>query len=227
MKILCISDQIDPVVYTDAVKARFGDIDLILGAGDLPFEYLDFIVSSLNKPLLFVLGNHDPNPSRKKSPFQRTGAASCGAIPIGSRIRVEEGLIFAGLGGSMRYNNGDNQYTEGEMRLSILKILPALLFNRLFRGRFLDVLLTHAPPFGIHDRPDRCHRGFKPFLWFMRTFKPKYLIHGHIHLYDLSETRVSRYHATSVINAYGHYVIDIPQPPARLRRFHKRPDTRL
>ena len=211
MKILCISDHIDPLVYTGAIKARFDDIDLVISAGDLPMDYLDFIVSSLNKPLCFVLGNHDVNPFGKKSPFhpRETGPAhTCGAVHIGSRSRVEEGLILAGLGGSLRYNNGDNQYTEFEMSLSILKILPSLLFNRFLRGRFLDVLLTHAPPLGIHDRPDRCHRGFKPFVWFMRTFKPKYLVHGHTHLYDLSETRVSLYHATSVINAYGHYVID-------------------
>jgi Icc-related predicted phosphoesterase len=209
VKILCISDQIDPVVYTGAIKARFHDIDLILSAGDLPMDYLDFIVSSLNKPLLFVLGNHDGNPFRKKSPFQGAGGAyTGGAVHIGSRTRVEEGLIFAGLGGSRWYNNGGNQYTQFEMRLAILKILPSLLLNRLLRGRFLDVLLTHAPPLGVHDRPDRCHQGFKPFLWFMRLFKPKYLVHGHTHLYDLSEPRVSPYHATSVINAYGHYVID-------------------
>ncbi|GHV77352.1 metallophosphoesterase [Spirochaetia bacterium] len=198
MKILCISDQIDPLVYSSSIRERFKGIDLILSAGDLPLDYLDFVISSLNRPLLFVFGNHDPEDLTR----------GYGAIHVGSRVIIEEGVIVAGLGGSIRYNQGDNQYTDFQMYLEICKLIPALLFNRLFRGRFLDVLLTHAAPEGIHDKPDPCHRGFKAFLWFMRTFHPKYLIHGHIHLYDFSEVRKSVYQKTQVINAYSHYVID-------------------
>lgn len=216
MKILCISDHIDPLVYTNTIKERFGDIDLVLSAGDLPMDYLDFVVSSLNKPLLFVFGNHDENHFKRSSIEERAnpfGSAmelppSSGAIYLGSRVRFEEGLIFAGLGGSMQYNQGDNQYTEFEMKIEILKLLPKLIFNRIFRGRFVDILLTHSAPLGIHDKPDKCHQGFKSFLWFMRVFKPKYLVHGHIHLYDLSEVRATRYCDTLVLNAYSHYIID-------------------
>ncbi|MDR0524407.1 MAG: metallophosphoesterase [Spirochaetaceae bacterium] len=214
MKILCISDHIDPLVYTNTIKDRFGDIDMILSAGDLPMDYLDFVVSSLNKPLLFVFGNHDNNHFKavpeSLNPFGMVTdfPPSAGIIHVGSRVRYEEGLICAGLGGSRLYNNGENQYTELQMKCEMAKLIPRLLLNRLIRGRFLDVLLTHASPFGIHDKPDRCHQGFKCFLWFMRVFKPKYLIHGHIHLYDSSEVRTTRYHNTLVLNAYSHYIID-------------------
>jgi len=61
MKVLCVSDQIDPLVYSSNIKERYKDIDLVISAGDLPMEYLDFIVSSLNKPVLFVFGNHNLN----------------------------------------------------------------------------------------------------------------------------------------------------------------------
>jgi Icc-related predicted phosphoesterase len=222
MKILCVSDQIDPLVYTSTIRDRFGDVDLILGAGDLPADYLDFIVSSLNRPLLFVFGNHhteemgfftghcsaDPAESGETRQYS-------GAVHIGSRIRMEEGLIVAGLGGSRRYNLGPNQYTEFQMYLEILRLIPRLLFNRIFRGRYLDILLTHASPRGIHDREDRCHLGFDAFLWFMRKFRPRYLIHGHIHLYDLSTARITRYGDTLVINAYSHYVIDMEDPKGK------------
>jgi Icc-related predicted phosphoesterase len=206
MKILCISDQIDPLVYSSSIKERFKDVDLILSAGDLPLDYLDFVVSSLNKPLLFVFGNHHVEaPEQNGAAF---GADGYGATHIGCRVVREGGLIVAGLGGSMRYNRGYNQYTNFQMYGQILRLIPALLFNRLFRGRFLDVLLTHAAPRGIHDREDLCHRGFGAFLWFMRVFKPKYLINGHIHLYDFSEVRSTEYKKTQVINAYSHYIID-------------------
>ena len=216
MKILCISDQIDPLVYSPSIKERFSDIDLILCAGDLPLDYLDYIISTLNKPLFFVFGNHHTEELRyfKKmwnSPLINDGRDffACGAIHAGSKVLTEGEFIIAGLGGSMRYNNGVNQFTEYQMFMEALKLVPKLLWNRLFHGRFLDILLTHAPPKGIHDKNDKCHWGFKTFLWFMKFFKPKYLVHGHIHLYDLSDVRSTKWERTTVINAYGHYVIDL------------------
>jgi len=202
MKILCVSDQIDPLVYSNSIKDRFADVDMILSAGDLPLDYLEFIVSCLDKPLLFVFGNHHTYELTNKT-FEGHGC-----IHVGSKVYKEEGLLVAGLGGSMRYNLGENQYTEFQMYVEILKIVPRLLINRLFYGRFLDILLTHAPPNGIHDKKDKCHQGFKAFLWFIKKFKPKYLVHGHIHLYDLSDQRQSRWMETNVINAYSHFVID-------------------
>ena len=215
MKILCISDQIDPLIYTNSIRQRFADVDIVLSAGDLPLDYLDFIVSSLNKPVFFVFGNHHLSEyARYKGEtdpygnFDEAIPSGCGAVHIGSKVKQEEGLIIAGLGGSMRYNREANQYTDLQMRLEILKMVPALIFNRIFKGRFLDILLTHASPKGIHDREDKCHWGFESFLWFMRVFKPRYLVHGHIHLYDLSEVRTTKYNDTLVINAYSHFVIN-------------------
>jgi Icc-related predicted phosphoesterase len=212
MKILCISDQIDPLVYSSSIKERFGDVDLVLSAGDLPMDYLEFIVSSLNKPMLFVFGNHQAEGMQRYAekslfPGWDNTINSTGAIHVGSKVVIEDGLIVAGLGGSMLYNHGENQYTEFGMKMEMLKLIPSLIFNRIFRGRSCDILLTHAAPKGIHDKEDRCHWGFKCFLWFMRIFKPRYLVHGHIHLYSLTETRTTQYQNTLVINAYSHHII--------------------
>ena len=214
MKILCISDQIDPLVYSPGIKERFADVDIILSAGDLPLDYLDFIVSILNKPLFFVFGNHHTEDLKHYRKLWNTAMIDietryygCGATHLGTKIKKEGMMILAGLGGSMRYNNGVNQFTENEMFFEIVKLIPRLLWNRIFHGRFLDILLTHAPPKGIHDRNDRCHWGFKSFLWFMKVFKPKYLVHGHIHLYDLSDVRCTKWKKTTIINAYSHYII--------------------
>jgi len=216
LKILCISDQIDPQVYSPLIKERFSDVDFVLSAGDLPLDYLDYIISCLNKPLFFVFGNHHtdelmyfrnvwnmPHNHEEKEYF------SCGAVHLGSTVKIENNVIITGLGGCKRYNRGQNQFSEFEMFWEIFKIIPGLLWNRIFRGRFLDILLTHAPPSGIHDKKDRCHQGFKIFLWFMKVFKPKYLVHGHIHLYDLSAVRSTKFLSTTVINAYSHYLINL------------------
>lgn len=227
MKILCVSDQIDPLVYSNNVKERFKDIDIVLAAGDLPMEYLDFIVSSLNKPLFFVFGNHNlkefslyhktsqsnflrPHPEYDiLNPYQK----SFGATYIGFKSLREENLLIAGVSGSIRYNAGLNQYTDGQMKRKLIKLIPSLIYNKIRYGRFLDILLTHASPEGIHDKPDPCHQGFKSFLWFMRLFKPRYLVHGHIHLYDLQDIRVTDYLQTTVINSYSHYILDTGADP--------------
>jgi Icc-related predicted phosphoesterase len=216
LKILCISDQIDLQIYSIGIKERFADIDLILSAGDLPLDYLDFIVSNLNKPLFFIFGNHHTEELRNykklwNDPFfqEVKEYLGCGAIHLGTKVKKEGDFIAAGFDGCMRYNNGPNQFTDSEMLFEIIKIIPSLLWNRIVHGRFLDVLLTHSPPKGIHDKNDRCHTGFKSFLWFMKTFKPKYLVHGHIHLYDLKDIRCTKWKETTVINAYNHYIIDM------------------
>ncbi|NLJ45961.1 MAG: metallophosphoesterase [Treponema sp.] len=221
MRILCVSDQVDLVVYSSSIRERFKDVDLVLSAGDLPMDYLSFIVSGLNKPLIFVFGNHnleelayyrpraDVRGRTVDSPFpSRDIMESSGAVYAGFRVVREGGLLVAGLGGSRWYNGGANQFTNLQMALRILLLIPALLWNRIFFGRFLDILLTHAPPEGIHDQPDPCHRGFRPFLWFMRTFRPRFLVHGHVHLYDREAARISTYLGTTVVNAFGHVLLD-------------------
>lgn len=219
MKILCVADHIDPLVYSVRIKQRFADIDLVLSAGDLPMDYLGFIASSLNKPVGFVFGNHNlkelPTFSRASRPMldERSMDAQIrnhyGATYLDGRVRWVGPLLIAGLGGSMRYNDGEHQFTERQMYRRMVRLIPRLLWNRLVHGRYLDILLTHASPRGIHDKQDPCHIGFRSMLWFMRWFQPRYLLHGHIHLYDLNAQRVTRYRETQVINVYDHYVLEL------------------
>ncbi len=223
LKVLCISDHVDPLIYSDSIKDRFRNVDLVLSAGDLDLSYYGYIVSNINTRLAFVFGNHNLSKIALYRKEHRIHTLSYyeddnilqqtfGSTYVGDAVRKVEGLIVAGLGGSMRYNNGLNQYTETGMFFKALKLLPGLLFNRLVRGRWMDVLLTHAPPAGLHDRSDRCHRGFKTFLLLMKLFKPQYLVHGHVHLYDINTERCSMYRSTCVVNAYEHTIIDIEVP---------------
>jgi uncharacterized protein len=221
MKILAVSDHIDPLVYSAGIKNRFADVDLVLSAGDLPMEYLGFISASLNKPIFFVFGNHH---LKHLSRFRQWGVQGdlhryrisdtgigdnyFGSTYVGARVVRHENLIIAGIGGCKRYNRGENQFTEFQMLRLMLKMAPRLLFNAVFHGRALDILLTHAAPYRVNDRPDPTHEGFKVLRWFLRTFKPQYMLHGHIHLYDLNTEREVMYEKTRVINVYDHFVLD-------------------
>ncbi len=217
MKILCVSDQIDPLVYSAGAKQFFQDIDIIFCAGDLAMEYVDYIVTTLNKPTYFIFGNHNLeefsvyHPKDGGSSTLRLNSLNhChGAIYTGFKVVREQKLLIAGCSGSMRYNKGASQYTDFQMKMKLVRMIPKLLVNKIRYGRYLDIFLTHASPLGIHDKPDRCHIGFNCYLWFLKKFKPKYMIHGHIHLYDQNESRVTKWESTTIVNAFSHYVIEI------------------
>jgi len=223
MRILCVSDESDPIVYSSNIAERYGNVDFVISAGDLPLRYYEFIVSSLNKPLYFVFGNHhvaEMEMFNKRNYFEgadffeydkRSFSWGVGADYLDGKVMRHKatGLLLAGLGGSMRYNNGENQFTEQQMLMRILKMVPRMLVNKLRYGRYIDVLVTHAPPRGIGDAPDMCHMGFKVFLWFIQKFKPRYLLHGHIHLIDLNTPRIAHYQDTEVINVFGSYILEI------------------
>jgi Icc-related predicted phosphoesterase len=198
LKVLAVTDEVDGRLYGSGALRQRARPDMMLSCGDLPAYYLDYLVSSLNVPLYAIHGNHDAKPPIEGS----SGFAGCGANWIGGHGVRTNGLLLAGFDGSLRYNEGPYQSTQAEMHATVRTLVPWLLVNKLRYGRFLDVLITHAPPRGIHDGPDRCHTGFDAFNWLIRTFQPRYHLHGHIHLYDLRTPTVTRVGETEVINIY-------------------------
>ncbi len=206
MKVLVVSDEVRPEIYHEGLAERLPDVELVLSCGDLPFYYLEYIVTVLNVPLVYVFGNHD---HVLLTEWGQEIRAPRGCINAGGRVVEVKGLLIGGLEGSFRYRpHAPRQYTEREMRWQIARMEPKLLLNRLTRGRYLDILLAHAPPWGIHDAGDLPHRGFKGFLRFMERYRPRYLIHGHTHP-ATADTAPVRYRETEVIHVHGYKVLDI------------------
>ncbi|MFB3817355.1 MAG: metallophosphoesterase [Candidatus Methylomirabilales bacterium] len=211
MKILAVSDEVLDHLYSPAVLERFGAVDLVVGCGDLPAYYLDYIVSMLNVPLLQVPGNHDPAcfPFHEDDPAA-SAATRRGRGNIDGRVVRERDWLVAGLGGSVRYRPGVHQYSQAEMSRRVLRLVPSLLVNKARHGRYLDILVTHAPPKGIHDAADPAHVGFAAFNRLMARFRPRYLLHGHAHVWrrdTVTETRVGE---TLVVNVCPFRVIEAP-----------------
>lgn len=207
MRILAVSDRVLDQLYCSDVRSKYPAIDLIIGCGDLPYYYLEFLVSALDTSLVYVLGNHDGGPQYTADGKILTRAQ--GGINIHKRVIAQEGLLIAGLEGSMRYrSNTPLMYTEQEMIWNVLTLMPQLLWIRWRYGRFLDILVTHSPPFRIHDGKDIAHTGFKIFRSLMRWFQPKYLLHGHMHVYRNDVPRVTEYHQTTVINVYPYRIFE-------------------
>jgi uncharacterized protein len=208
-KLLAVCDEVDTRLYGNgaALRAR-STPDLLLGCGDLPAYYLDYLVSKFDVPMYAIHGNHDAPPPLEGS----AGFNGCGANWIGGRAVNAGGLLLAGFDGSLRYNPGAYQSTQAEMHAAVRALVPSLLLNRVRHGRYLDVLMTHAPPRGIHDEADTCHTGFDAFRWLIQTFKPRYHLHGHIHLYDTRTQTVTRVGETDVINVFPYREMTLTVP---------------
>ena len=206
MKILAVSDQVETRLYSPLLREAFSDVDLLIGCGDLPYEYLEYLISSLNVPLLYVPGNHDPgyNPNNPRAQVE-------GGEHIDGRVVVVKGLTIAGLGGSIRYRPGSvNQHTQTGMYFRALRLLPRLTVNRLRAGRGADILVTHSPPKGIHDDVDPAHTGLQAINTLISLFKPRYVLHGHTHNYrgNLLDPRTQA-GATLVINVFPYTTLEI------------------
>jgi Icc-related predicted phosphoesterase len=200
MKILTVSDQVEPALYDNFKIDHFPGIDLIISCGDLPPEYLSFLVTSFNVPLYYVRGNHD---------IRHDGYRPDGCTDLDGQIEVYRGVRILGLEGSHWYNGQPHQYTERQMRKKIRRVR-----TKIWRLKGLDIIITHAPPRHIHDADDQCHRGFESFRDLIDRYSPRYFIHGHMHFnYTEDARRMTFVNTTKVINSYGHYVFEISNEP--------------
>lgn len=210
MKILALSDQVVEQVYSPRVRDLFGDVGLVVGCGDLPDYYLEYVVSMLNVPFFHVPGNHDLPPSVAdwEGPSAGQLPRECGCLD--GRVVREQGLLLAGLGGSVRYRpDGAYQYTQAEMGRRVLAMTPRLWLNRARYGRAVDILITHAPPKGIHDGTDPAHVGFVAFRRFIARFRPRYLLHGHSHVWRRDTVVTTQVGATTVLNVCPYRVVEV------------------
>jgi hypothetical protein len=213
LRLLAVSDEVDQRIYSTTLRDRMADVQLVIGCGDLPATYLEFLVDSLNVPVYYVLGNHAEE-------LTRVGERGIprlpeGCINVGGKVLRDpgSGLIIAGLPGSPRYaENEPVQYTEFQMKWMMLKMAPRLYWNRLRHGRALDLLVTHAPPRDLNDRDDLAHRGFLAMRKFLARFTPTYQLHGHIHLYDRTIPNTVTFEQTEIVNVYPYLRLDLTFP---------------
>lgn len=213
-RILAVADEPYPGL-PDLTMAR---PDVVLSCGDLPWDDLERIVDVTNVPLLFVPGNHDPSltpspqgvvwPFTIANPHFVDPPGPRGATSVDGRIVDAAGLRIAGLGGSVRYRKGPNQYTQAEMARRARWLVRRATRKRLRDGKGVDILITHAPPKGLGDEDDAPHEGFEAFHGLVRRLRPKLLLHGHIHPYGVP--RPDRYlEETRVVNVIPYRVIDL------------------
>jgi hypothetical protein len=215
-RILAVADEVDESLGGEALAQLRPD--LVLSAGDLPFDYLEYLVTVLNVPLLYVPGNHDPDLRERREELawppsiqlKDSGdpVGPLGCTNVDGRIEDVAGIRVAGLGGSLRYREGPNQYTQREMRRRARRLRRQATAWGLRGRRGVDVLLTHAPPFGVGDEDDPAHRGFEALPELVERLSPKLLVHGHIHPYG--QVKPDRQlGTTTVVNAVPFRLLEV------------------
>jgi len=137
-----------------------------------------------------------------------TPPGPAGCENIDGRVVEVRGLRVAGLGGSIRYKDGPNQYSQGQQGRRALRLEVRLRLKRVRHGRKLDVLVTHAPPYGLAEAKDSAHVGFVAALRLIQHFQPLLAVHGHVHPYGrvLPERRAGN---TRVVNVVPSRVIEV------------------
>jgi Icc-related predicted phosphoesterase len=195
LRLLAVSDEVEPQLVDERTVAAQGRIDLVVGCGDLPSDYLDVLSTVYSAPLLFVRGNHDLPGRQGDYPA---------AAEIDGRVVREQGLVIAGLEGSIRYSEGAHQYSERQMMAKVLALRVRL------GARRLDILITHGPPAGVNEGSDAPHRGLKAVRRAVEWMRPRYLLHGHVHPYGREIPREAMLGETRVINVVGHRLLEIP-----------------
>jgi predicted phosphodiesterase len=199
MKILVIADDESKALWDYYTPDKTEGVELIVSCGDLSADYLEFLVTMTNCPLLYVPGNHD-TAYLKKEPS--------GCINIDGGVYVYKGLRFFGLGGSMKYKKGPYMYTEWQMRHRILGAA-----NRIIRQGGVDIFVGHAPVKDFGDLPDLPHRGYACFEKFLNVCRPRYFLHGHVHASYMSRFKRENLHpsGTIVVNGYDKYILEVSE----------------
>ena len=171
-RILALADEVDASLESEKTRAGLGPVDLIVGCGDLPVDYLRFVTDIFNAPLAFVRGNHDVGGAWETG--EATEVHLPDPLPDGRPV-VEAGITLVGFSGVPWHGGSGLQVGESALWRRAIR---AWLRLRLGPHRPC-LVVTHTAPRGINDGPDRVHRGSTAMRWLARKIAPPLWLHGH------------------------------------------------
>jgi hypothetical protein len=202
---LAVSDDEEPGLGEAGNREALGSIDAIVGAGDLPPDYLGFLADAFRTRLVYVRGNHDQGGRWEGS----VGTQASEALSSGS-IAVVDGLPILTLEWpGIRYH--DRQRHESSATLDVVRLATGVALRRLAGRDGAAVVLSHAPPRGVGDSDgadDPFHAGFGAYRWLLDRVQPPLWLHGHTHPASTSSWRID-HRGSQVVNVTGAVLIEI------------------
>lgn len=178
MKVIAIADD-DSLVGHMAEESA----EVLLSLGDIWDSTIERArVSYRSTTVLAVKGNHD-SAAHFSSPVQDL------------HLKVVEvgGIRIGGFAGSWKYKpRGHHMFDQLEV------------VNQLASFPMVDVFVAHNSPAGIHERDTDVHQGFEAFRAYIERCKPRYFLHGHQHVNQITEVS-----GTTVMGIFGERVINL------------------
>lgn len=204
IRILAVSDEPDQTLDSAATRDGLGEVDLIIGAGDLQPEYLSFVGDAFHAPLRYIRGNHDVG-----SAWVHTERTLLPEPMADGTLVHEAGLVLMGFSGSPTYNRRN-------MQVSSIGMWSRVLLGWLrARRRGPLIVVTHAPPRDINDDDDLAHRGFTAYRWLVDRLRPPLWLHGHTALVRRGiDDRSASHGETLFYNCTGATLIELHPPEA-------------
>lgn len=206
IRLLAVSDEIDPALDHEVNRTAIGRLDAIVGCGDLEPAYIGFLADAFGVPVAFVRGNHD-----RGGHWKETAQDAPRPLPSGRLARVG-GLVVApfewpGLGSDHALRD------EGRAWWDVLRAARGLAVHRLTHRAEPVLVLSHAPPRGVGDRDaDRYHLGYTAYRWLLDRLRPPLWLHGHVTPATVRDWR-DTHGPTTVANVTGAVVVELTAPP--------------
>ncbi|SKO34461.1 putative phosphoesterase, ICC [Mycobacteroides abscessus subsp. abscessus] len=186
MRLLLIADT-EPLLKP-SLQQYVSDrkIDAVITVGDLYAFDLNGIEECC-VPAMGVYGNHCSPDYLER----------LGMINLHRNRVMLGGLSFTGMEGCVRYNEYSRAvaYTQEEYAAMITDLEPA------------DILVTHCPPRGINDGPDRAHIGIDALRTWIDENQPQVLIHGHTY----PQNPITQHGATRIVYVHGTRILTVPE----------------
>ena len=202
IRFLVASDAPDPAVGFADNRAGVGAVDGIIGCGDLEPAWLGFLADAFNTPVVYVRGNHDRGGQWQERPLPVPAWLEVGRIGRLAGIPIV-GLEWPGV------DDRSNSRRPWLAWRQTATLVARLLWARLW-GRPL-IVISHVPPAGVGDAPDRYHVGFTAYRWLLDRLAPPLWLHGHTTTASVQRL-VERSGPTVVANATGVLVVELVAP---------------
>ena len=178
MRIIAIADD------DDLVGKRTGEsAEILISLGDLYDTTIEQAQARYHASTVYaVKGNHD-----SPEPFPSF------VTDLHLQITPHRGICIGGFSGCWQYKpRGHHLFTQPAVTEALTAFPP------------VDVFIAHNSPAGIHERDSYIHQGFHAFIDYIDRAQPRYFLHGHQHVNQISQRG-----QTTIIGVFGETLLDL------------------
>jgi hypothetical protein len=215
IRLLAVSDAVDPALEHAINRERLGRLDAIVGCGDLEPTYLGFLGDAFGVPIAYVRGNHD-----RGGRWSETAGKAPQHLTSGQLIEVCGVTMAPFEWPGLRPDRAlRDEWTAWR---DVIRATRSLAVRRL-RGRGSPILvMSHAPPRGVGDHEaNRYHLGYAAYRWLLDRLRPPLWLHGHVSPATIANWE-QRHGSSVVANVTGSVIVELTAPGS-----NRRPDAGL